>query len=169
MHQAQCIRRHSPDIIHPIEGRGQWEVLHTPSIPHLKVWIKLMIYKTNKPTSQLPRYHPGIPRWQLYKILWRMQWIRSLVLGLEGKASLSLTSKDGKVTLAFSPTLRQLSTPLNPLSLLALKLRLPDLPLLNLQLISIHLLDLMNCSGGGVNTDLEKTNSINSMEFLKKI
>ena len=54
--------------------------------------------------------------------------------------------------------------PLNPLSLLALKLRLPDLPLLNLQLLSIHLLDLMDCSGGGVNTDLEKTNSINSME-----
>ena len=49
---------------------------------------------------QLPKRHPGLPRWQLDKTLWRRQWMSASVLGVEGKASLSLPSKDGKVTLA---------------------------------------------------------------------
>ena len=57
-------------------------------------------------------------------------------------ASIPHTSKDGKVSLAFSTTLGHLSTPLKPLQPLALKLQLLDLQLLNLQLMDLHLLDL---------------------------
>ena len=60
------------------------------------------------------------------------------VPGVAGKTFLSLTSKDCKVTLAFSANLGQLRKPLEPL---ALKLWLLDLQLLNLQLLNLHLLD----------------------------
>ena len=67
---------------------------------------------------------------------------------LPAGASLLLTSKDGRVTLALSTTPGHLSTPpLKPLQLLALKLRLPDLQLLILQLPTLHFLDLQLLAG----------------------
>ena len=67
---------------------------------------------------------------------------------LPAGASLSLTSKDGKVTLALSTTLGHLSTPpKKTLQPLALKLRLLDLQLLNLQLLDLHFLDLQPLAG----------------------
>ena len=50
------------------------------------------------------------------------------VLGVEGNASLSLTSKDGKVIQAFSTTLGQIRTPLNPPPALSTKAPAPEPP-----------------------------------------
>ena len=62
--------------------------------------------------------------------------------GVKGKASLTLTSKDGKVPLAFSTILGHLSNPLKNPQPLAQMLQLRDLQLLNLQLLELLLLDL---------------------------
>ena len=61
------------------------------------------------------------------------------LLGVKGKASLSLTYMDDKVTLTFSTNLWHLSAPLQSPQALAPKLRLQ---LLNLQLQDLNILDL---------------------------
>ena len=77
-------------------------------------YLKSSNRKWKQATPQLPRCHHSLPRWQLDKTLWRRQWMSSSVLGVKRKGSLSLTSKDGKITLSFSTTLGQLRTPLKP-------------------------------------------------------
>ena len=62
--------------------------------------------------------------------------------GVKWKASLSLTSKDGKITLSFTTPLGHLVPHLNPLQPHALMLWLLDLQLLNLQLQDLLILDL---------------------------
>ena len=105
--------------MHHIEGREKWEeVLHIPSLPHFKSSdIKWKQWWSTKPTK-LHLSYQDVTLASLDGNWTRLceegsGWVHQL-LGVEGKASLSLTAKDGKVTLAFSTTLGHLSTPLKP-------------------------------------------------------
>ena len=57
---------------------------------------------------------PWPPKMATAQAFWKGQWIILLVPGVEGKAFLTLTSMDGKVTLAFSTIVGHLSTLLSP-------------------------------------------------------
>ena len=91
-HPAQCIRRHSPGH-HHIESSELWEaVLHTPR-PPFKSWDRKWKHWCSTKPTKLHLFYQGVTlasqdgSWKM----WRRQWMRSLVLALEGKASLSLT------------------------------------------------------------------------------